>query len=183
MGFFTPEQGGKFKTPVAHTRLIKVESPSPETLDAFMLGEPLPPPPGLDTDTKIFIKNFSKVLKIFLFSFLEKYVLLKAKFKVSRTLSFYLYRIYLPAICLVILSWANFWIPAKAVPARITMVVTNFLATVFILQGAAGQLAKREDPTAMEYFLVINVIFVLAVMVEYLLVLNYKPGKWFKVSI
>ena len=26
-GFSTPEQGGKFKTPVAHTRLIKVESP------------------------------------------------------------------------------------------------------------------------------------------------------------
>ena len=27
LGFSTPEQGGKFKTPVAHTRLIKVESP------------------------------------------------------------------------------------------------------------------------------------------------------------
>ena len=25
--FFTPEQGGKFKMPVAHTCLIKVESP------------------------------------------------------------------------------------------------------------------------------------------------------------
>ena len=27
LSFSTPEQGGKFKTPVAHTRLIKVESP------------------------------------------------------------------------------------------------------------------------------------------------------------
>ena len=27
MGFPTPEQGDKFKTPVAHTRLIKVEFP------------------------------------------------------------------------------------------------------------------------------------------------------------
>ena len=27
MGFPTPEQGDKFKTPVAHTHLIKVESP------------------------------------------------------------------------------------------------------------------------------------------------------------
>ena len=34
MGFSTPEQGDKFKKPVAHTHLIKVDSPSP-------------PPPGL----------------------------------------------------------------------------------------------------------------------------------------
>ena len=27
LGFSTPEQGGKFKTPVAHTHLIKAESP------------------------------------------------------------------------------------------------------------------------------------------------------------
>ena len=27
LGFSTPEQGGKLKTPVAHTRLIKVEFP------------------------------------------------------------------------------------------------------------------------------------------------------------
>ena len=31
LGFPTPEQGDKFKTPVAHTCLIKVESPSPGT--------------------------------------------------------------------------------------------------------------------------------------------------------
>ena len=29
LGFSTPEQGSKFKTPVAHTRLIKVEPPPP----------------------------------------------------------------------------------------------------------------------------------------------------------
>ena len=29
MGFSTPEQDSKFKMPVAHTRLIKVESPPP----------------------------------------------------------------------------------------------------------------------------------------------------------
>ena len=31
---FTPEQSGKFKTPVAHTRVIKVKSPPPPGLEA-----------------------------------------------------------------------------------------------------------------------------------------------------
>ena len=38
LGFPNPEQGDKFKTPVAHTRLIKVESPPEDRRFSFQIS-------------------------------------------------------------------------------------------------------------------------------------------------
>ena len=111
------------------------------------------------------------------FSFSEMFPLLKATFKVSRTFSYYLFHTYLPTGLLVVLTWSTFWIPDKAVPARITLIVTNFLSTAFILQSASSKIPKVPYTTPLEVYLFTNVLFIIAVLGEYLLVLNFCSKK------
>ena len=116
------------------------------------------------------------LISIFL-PFSETFPLLKATFKVERTFSYYLFRLYLPTSLLVMLTWATFWIPGKAVPARVTLVVTNFLSTMFILQSSASHIPKVTYTTALEVYLFTNVLFIIGVMLEYMVVLNYCPKR------
>ena len=78
----------------------------------------------------------------------------------------------MPNIFLVMLTWATFWIPADAVPARVTLIVTNFLATVFVIQQELAKIIRVEYTTAMQLLLITNLVFVSLAMVEYLVVLN-----------
>lgn len=91
-----------------------------------------------------------------------------------RTFTYHLYSGYMPSILLVLLTWATFWIPAKAVPARVTLIVTNFLSTIFVMQQEIGKIVRVDYTTAVQVLLVTNLFFVLLAMVEYLVVLNIE---------
>ena len=73
---------------------------------------------------------------------------LKVSFHMARTFSYYVYRSYVPSFLLVMLSWGTFQIPAKAYPARVTLIITNFLANAFILQHASSEYTKVPYTTA-----------------------------------
>ena len=45
----------------------------------------------------------------------------------KRQFSYYLITIYVPGCMLVIVSWVNFWLDPKAVPARVALGVTTLL--------------------------------------------------------
>ena len=110
---------------------------------------------------------------------------LRMSFHIDRTFSYYFYRTYLPSIALVILSWGSFQIPATAYPARITLVLTNFLASTVILQHASSEYTKVEYTTAIETYLLVNICFIMITMLEYMIVLHFHPGihmPWSKVS-
>ena len=83
----------------------------------------------------------------------------------------------MPSVFLVVLTWATFWIPADAVPARVTLIVTNFLSTVFVIQQELGKIIRVDYTTAMQLLLMANLIFVSLAMVEYLIVLNITIKK------
>ena len=105
----------------------------------------------------------------------EKFVSLVAAVSVKRTFTYHLFSGYMPTTLLVILTWATFWIPPKAVPARVTLIVTNFLSTIFVIQQEGLKITRVDYTTAIQIFLMTNLVFVMLSMVEYLIVLNVPP--------
>ena len=115
---------------------------------------------------------------------LEFFPVPRVSFHLDRTFSYYVYRSYVPSTFLVVLTWGSFLIPATAYPARVGLVVTNFLASAFILQGASAEFTKVEYTTAIEIFLLANICFILLTGVEYIFVIQLHPkrggSKWCK---
>ena len=115
------------------------------------------------------------------FFFPEIFPSLVAEIKLKRTFTYHLFSGYLPSSFLVVLTWATFWIPPRAVPARVTIIVTNFLSTIFVIQQEVGKIIRVDYITAVQVLLITNLVFILLAMVEYLIVLNVKDRT--KVSI
>ena len=107
----------------------------------------------------------------------ETFQALEAEVKVKRTFTYHLYSGYMPSCLLVVLTWGTFWIPARAVPARVTLIVTNFLTTIFVIQQEGLKIIRVDYTTAVQIFLVVNLFFVLLSMVEYLVVLNVRSPR------
>ena len=63
--------------------------------------------------------------------------------------------------------------------------MTNFLASTFILQHASSEYTKVEYTTAIEIYLLVNIFFIMITMLEYMIVLRSHPDicfSWSKVS-
>lgn len=112
------------------------------------------------------------------------YIRLRAIITLKRSFPFYLYHVYIPGALLVVLSFTTFFIPPSAIPARVTLIVTNFLSTLFIFGGTSSLIPKKPYITAMEIYLLTNIVFIILVMIEYIFVLQLKAlrNKRFKVS-
>ncbi|XP_057310828.1 gamma-aminobutyric acid receptor subunit rho-3-like [Hydractinia symbiolongicarpus] len=97
---------------------------------------------------------------------------LQAHFTVKRTFMYHVYRTYIPSVLLLIFAFGTFWVPDTAVPARMGMIVTSFLANVFILQAVSEETVKVSYTTPMQMFLVVNITLIVFSMVEYLVILH-----------
>ena len=107
----------------------------------------------------------------------EDFYELVITFILDRNLSFYLYHYYLPSVLLVLLTLASFWIPPKAVPARITLIVINFLAINVILEDIIDNITKLPYRTLLEIFQTLNQVFILIAMIEYVLALRFRDKR------
>ena len=114
--------------------------------------------------------------------FADSFTILKGIFHIERLFPHYLYHTYIPSIFLVSLSWSTFWIPSSAVPGRVTLIVTNFLTSIFIFNNVGASKPKVHYKTALEIFGLLNVIFIMLVMVEYVLLLKFPDFMKKKVS-
>ena len=103
--------------------------------------------------------------------------------KLKRSFPYYLYHVYIPGALLVVLSFTTFFIPPSAVPARVTLIVTNFLSTMFIFGSTSSLIPKEPYITAMEIYSLINIVFIILVMAEYILVLKLKALKNKKLAV
>ena len=108
---------------------------------------------------------------------------LRAILRLKRSFPYYLYHVYIPGSMLVMLSFTTFFIPPSAVPARVTLIVTNFLSTMFIFGSTASLIPKKPYITAMEIYSLINIVFIILVMVEYIVVLKFKALKNKRLSV
>ncbi|XP_057310827.1 gamma-aminobutyric acid receptor subunit rho-1-like [Hydractinia symbiolongicarpus] len=100
--------------------------------------------------------------------------LLEAHFTVKRTFMYHIYRTYIPSLLLLIFAFGTFWVPDTAVPARMGMIVTSFLANVLILQAVSEKTVKVPYTTPMQMFLVVNITLIVFAMVEYLIIMHGK---------
>ena len=66
----------------------------------------------------------------------KRRTLLSWGIKMKRLTSPYITAYYVPSTFIVMLAFVSFWIPAAAHPARVALVVTNFLASCVIYRGA-----------------------------------------------
>ena len=62
------------------------------------------------------------------------YDVLVLTFVVTRSFLYYLYVAYIPIMLLMVFNNASYWIPDTALPARVTLIVTTFLTSTYILQ-------------------------------------------------
>ncbi|XP_057310518.1 gamma-aminobutyric acid receptor subunit alpha-2-like [Hydractinia symbiolongicarpus] len=104
----------------------------------------------------------------------QTFKILKVHFFVKRTLMFHIYRTYIPSILLLAFAFGTFWVPDTAVPARMGMIVTSFLSSIFILQAVSEKTVKVPYTTPMQMFLVVNITLIVFSMVEYIVVLQLK---------
>ena len=84
------------------------------------------------------------------------------------------FQVYFPSAALVLLSFTSFWVPPTVVPARVALIVTNFLASCVILRGLGAELPKTVSMTSIEKYVIVNLAFIALVCVEFLLVSNKK---------
>lgn len=93
---------------------------------------------------------------------------------VKRTILYYIFRVYIPSMLLMIIICGTFWVPDRAVPARVTMIITSFLTNMLLLQSISETIVKIRYVTPMQLFLLVNTTMIVFAMVEYLTVLTLK---------
>ena len=89
-----------------------------------------------------------------------------ATFVLKREPQYYILRGFIPSSLLVCLTWASFWLPTSSFPARVTLVVTSFLASIVLYQGST---LHAHQMTVMQVFLFGNIAFILLTLLEFLL--------------
>ncbi|XP_031570188.1 gamma-aminobutyric acid receptor subunit gamma-2-like [Actinia tenebrosa] len=102
---------------------------------------------------------------------------LKAWFSFKRRTTYFFYQSFMPTIFLVIISWCQFWISPKAVPARVSLSVTTVLAIFFLSSTINESMPKVSYMKAIDYFLSVSFVFIFCTLLEYVFVLNTSPGK------
>ena len=101
---------------------------------------------------------------------------LKATFSLKRRTTYFIFQLFIPSGFVVFLSWLSFWVDRHAVPARISLVITCILSTMFLFQSASSSLPRISYLKAVDYYLITSFMFIVSCMVEYVCVLNF-PDK------
>lgn len=134
---------------------------------------------------KAFSCRFFWYLKLFIFC-QGTHDQLVARLIFQRPTKFYLVRLYLPVVLIVILSWLSFWIDYRSVPARTSIGITTVLTFVQVRIS----IFKRDVPAGKEINLFVIYsqvcfIFVLMVLIEYSVAqsidLKYRLMDWYRV--
>lgn len=106
----------------------------------------------------ISIETFSKATTSFIF---------------RRRRQYFVFRIYIPSILIVMVSWSTFWISQDAVPARAGICITTILTLITMLGVVNTNMPKVSYIKAIDLYLLVSFIFVFSSLVEYILVLNF----------
>ena len=79
---------------------------------------------------------------------------------------------YIPCICVVILSWVSFWIDETDGSDRVGLGIATVL-TISFMQGALNDNVPRVSYLkSVDYFLLGSFVFVFMTLIEYVLVLK-----------
>ncbi|XP_065067066.1 gamma-aminobutyric acid receptor subunit beta-2-like isoform X2 [Rhopilema esculentum] len=97
-----------------------------------------------------------------------------ASFVFRRRRQYFIFRIYIPSILIVMVSWSTFWISQDAVPARAGICITTILTLITMLGVVNTNMPKVSYIKAIDLYLLVSFIFVFSSLVEYIIVLNFE---------
>lgn len=96
------------------------------------------------------------------------------RFVFKRRQQYFIFRIFIPSILIVMVSWSTFWISQDAVPARAGICITTILTLITMLGVVNTNMPKVSYMKAIDLFLLVSFIFVFCSLVEYIFVLNFE---------
>ena len=84
---------------------------------------------------------------------------LSLHFEVERNPNYYLFKVYLPILILMVLLYASYFIPAKQIESRLTLTVVTFLALIAYIFVIDDLIPKLSYMTIMDYFVILSFTF------------------------
>ena len=85
---------------------------------------------------------------------------------VERDTSFFMFKVILPLILIVMMSWLVFWIDPSLVSSQISVSVTAMLTMIAYRFALAGLLPRLNFLTIMDYFVLVSTLAVFLSMIE-----------------
>ena len=80
---------------------------------------------------------------------------------------------YVPSMLTVTISWFSFWIAPDSPPARVGLGITTVLTMITISNSARAPLPKVSYTKAIDWFLLMCLVFVFGALMEYAVVNFY----------
>ena len=88
------------------------------------------------------------------------------EFEADRMVGYYVVKVFLPLLLIVLMSWAVFWIDPSLVSAQISVSITSMLTLIAYQFVLAGLLPKVSYITRMDIFLLGSTALIYAALVE-----------------
>ena len=101
-----------------------------------------------ENQTKVYPRSTNRI---------ERYDSPSLYFVIRRALSYYVYKVYIPMILLVVFNIGSYWIPQSAIPARMTLIVTTFLSSVVMLQAVSSEHIQTPTTTSLQIFVTFSI--------------------------
>ncbi|KAK3707205.1 hypothetical protein QZH41_019556 [Actinostola sp. cb2023] len=103
---------------------------------------------------------------------------LTATVRFRRRSLYYIFQMYIPCICVVIVSWISFWIDHKEGSERVGLGISALLTISYMRGSINAGMPRVSYLKSIDYFLLISFVFVFMSLIEYVLVIKeYRKGK------
>ena len=100
------------------------------------------------------------------------YTVLAGHFHFKRLMGFAVMQIYIPTICVVIVSWISLWVKRSAVPARIALLITTLLTISTVWSSINAQLPRVNYVKAIDIFMMASYVSIIMTLLEFTVVIN-----------
>ena len=84
---------------------------------------------------------------------------------------------YVPCICITVLSWIGFWIDHKAVPARTGLGITTVLTMVYMLASVNNNLPRVTYLKSIDNFVLVCFGFIFLTSLEYVVAIRFAQSR------
>ena len=71
------------------------------------------------------------------------------------------------------LMLGSYWLPSTEDDSgRVGLIVTTFLAMIFVLQSVTEEMAKTSSATSLHIFVIVNIVFIVVSIIEFIMVMK-----------
>ncbi|ROT73861.1 Glycine receptor subunit alpha-2 [Penaeus vannamei] len=111
-----------------------------------------------------------------------KYPCLRSKMTFKRRYRNYLLGVYVPSSLFVVVSWASFFWPAEAIPARTVLLITALLTTISLYSGVQQMTPAANYTRAIDTWFFACIMAVAMALFQYAIILQIRNRQKLVVS-